>query len=104
MIKTQNPFVVLKREKQIDQPSAKMSSTVTIVRPTVNTFPIKQLASRWCEPVLLLSIRSFLSNFDRIFFIFLLIHKLKFFNSNEIEVNSLKSPRMNQLQFEQKSN
>lgn len=46
-----------------------MSSTVTIVRPTVNCFPIKQLASR-CKPLLLVSVRSFLTSFDRVFFIF----------------------------------
>lgn len=51
-------------------PSAKTSSTVTTVRPTVNCLPIKQLASRWCVPLLLVSVRSFFSNLDRIFFIF----------------------------------
>lgn len=52
-----------------------MSSTVTTVRPTVKTFPIKQLASRCVDPLLLISTRSFFSNFDRIFFIFLSITK-----------------------------
>lgn len=68
-----------------------MSSTVTIVRPTVNTFPIKEVASRWWDPVLLLSIRSFFSNFERIFFIFVLIWfnwtKSKWIRENNGRIN-----------------
>lgn len=69
-----------------------MSSTVTTVRPTVNIFPIKQLASRCVEPLLLVSIRSFFSNFDRIFFIF---HSNELIGQIRLKKLGMYSPELN---------
>lgn len=52
-------------------PSAKTSSTVTVTRPTVKTLPTKLFVSFEEEVLCEFSNFSFLSNFDRIFFIFL---------------------------------
>lgn len=53
-------------------PSAKTSSTVTVTRPTVKTLPTKLFVSFEEEVLCEFSNFSFLSNFDRIFFIFIL--------------------------------